>query len=79
VVGAYSIVRATSSAVAGERGWNGQSVRWLGLALATLFLCGLASYYAHMYLEDSGDEEDAGPDTTVSRLVAPEAPAPGNL
>jgi hypothetical protein len=32
-----------------------------------LFLCGLASYYAHMYLEDV-DEEDQQPDTTISRL-----------
>jgi hypothetical protein len=76
VAGAYSIVRATAAAVAGERGWNGQSVRWLGITLATLFLCGMASYYAHMYLEDTGDEGDAEPDTTVSRLITPEIAAP---
>src|SRR5215831_4935241 len=55
---AYAITRATSAAVAGDRGWNLQSVRWLGLALAVLFICGMASYYAHSYLEDTGDEGD---------------------
>ena len=34
VAAAWSIVRATAAAVAGERGWNGQSVRWLGVTLA---------------------------------------------
>jgi hypothetical protein len=71
VAGAFAIVRATAAAVAGERGWNGHSVRWLGIALAVLFLCGLASYYAHVYLEDT-DEGDDQQDTTVSRLVLPE-------
>jgi hypothetical protein len=78
VAAAWSIVRATSSAVAGERGWNGQSMRWLGLTLALLFLCGMATYYAHMYLED-GDEEDPQQDTTVSRLeLTNEAAAVGS-
>jgi hypothetical protein len=68
VAAAWSIVRATSAAVAGERGWNGQSVRWLAVTLAVMFLCGMATYYAHMNLED-GDEEDLQDDTTVSRMV----------
>jgi hypothetical protein len=66
---ALTIVRATSAAVAGERGWNGQSLRWLGLTLALGIGCGLASYYAHVYLEedeDQGDEEQS--EATVSRL-----------
>ena len=65
VAAAYSIVRATAAAVAGEHGWNGHSVRWAGVALIFLFLCGMASYYAHMNLEedDQGDEQQ---DTTVS-------------
>jgi hypothetical protein len=69
---AFSIVRAASASVAGERGWNGHSVRWVGVTLAVLFLCGLASYYAHVYLEDV-DDEDSQDDTTVSRLVVPQA------
>ncbi|HEY1494916.1 MAG TPA: hypothetical protein VGF49_10245 [Candidatus Solibacter sp.] len=68
VAAAWSIVRATSAAVAGERGWNGQSMRWLGVTLAVMFLCGMATYYAHMYLEDD-DEQDQPQDTTVSRMV----------
>ena len=68
VLAAYATVRATAAAVGGERGWNGHSARWLGVTLAVLFLCGLAAYYAHLYLEDddTGDEQQ---DTTVSRLV----------
>jgi len=64
---ALGIVRATSAAVAGDRGWNGTSLRWLGLTLVLAVLCGFASYYSHMYLEDQGDEEDQS-DTTVSRI-----------
>jgi uncharacterized membrane protein len=66
VLTALAVVRATAAAVAGERGWNAQSLRWLGLALALLIGCGLASYYSHVYLEDSGDESDSQADTTVS-------------
>jgi hypothetical protein len=64
-----AIVRAAVAAVAGERGWNPQSVKWLGLALATLALCGMASYYAHVNLEDSGDESEPG-DATISSIEA---------
>jgi heme/copper-type cytochrome/quinol oxidase subunit 3 len=61
----FAITRAAAAAVSGERGWNLQSVRWLGLALAALFLCGMASLYAHNNLEDQGDEEE-GTDATIS-------------
>jgi heme/copper-type cytochrome/quinol oxidase subunit 3 len=73
VAAAYSTVRAAAAAVAGERGWNGHSVRWLGVTLAIMFLCGLATYYAHMNLEDT-DDEDSQQDTTVSRLWNREPP-----
>jgi hypothetical protein len=63
--GAFTIVRATAAAVAGERAWNPQCLRWLGLTLVLAVCCGLASYYSHMYLEDTGDEDDQG-DTSVS-------------
>ena len=69
VPAAWAIVRATVAAVAGERGWNGQSVRWMGVALLFLFLCGFGSYYAHMYLEDDADQGDPQQDTTISRLA----------
>jgi hypothetical protein len=69
VAAAYAIVRATAAAVGGERGLNGHSVRWAGVALVFLILCGLASYYAHMNLEDD-EESDPQQDTTIS-WVAP--------
>jgi hypothetical protein len=67
---AYGIVRATMAAVGGERGWNAQSVAWLGLTLAVLVVCGLASYWAHVNLEES-DGEDAQQDAPISRMVRP--------
>ena|SRR5436190_18511286 len=69
VATALSVVRATASAVAGERAWNGHTLRWFGLTLALGIVCGLATYYAHMYMEET-DESDQGTDTTVSALVA---------
>lgn len=68
---AYAITRAASAAVAGERGWNGHSVKWLGLALATLFLCGMASFYAHNNLEDNSDESDESGAAISSYLRKP--------
>jgi hypothetical protein len=70
VAAAYAVVRATQAAVAGPRGWNAQSVRWLGIALVFLFLCGMASYFAHMYLEDD-EQDNQEQDTTVSRFLHP--------
>ena len=65
---AIGITRAAIAAVQGEHGWNGQTVKWTGLTLAALFLCGMASLYAHNNLEDTGDETDEGGDATVSSL-----------
>lgn len=62
---AFAIARAAAAAVQGEHGWNGQTVKWTGLALGALFLCGMASFYAHNNLEDTGDEPDES-DSTVS-------------
>jgi hypothetical protein len=62
---ALGITRASMSAVQGEHGWNGQSVKWTGLTLAALFLCGMASLYAHNNLEETGDDSGEG-DATVS-------------
>jgi hypothetical protein len=64
---AYSVVRATVASVAGDRAWNGQTVRWLGLTLALLAACGYASYYAHTNLEEEDDTEQPQ-DSTISRL-----------
>ena len=70
VAAAYGTVRATAAAVAGERAWNGQTVRWLGFTLAILAACAYATYYAHMNLEE-GDEDDQQPETTISQLQRP--------
>ncbi|MDE3166410.1 MAG: hypothetical protein KGN36_11445 [Acidobacteriota bacterium] len=64
---AYAVTRAASAAVAGEHGWIGHSVKWTGVALAALLLCGLASLYAHNNLEDNSDE-DSQDDAGVSSL-----------
>jgi hypothetical protein len=65
---AFTVVRAAASAVAGERAWNGQTLRWLGLTIALGIVCGLATYYAHTYLEES-DEPDSETDSAISELV----------
>ena len=67
---AYSVVRATAASVSGDRAWNSQALRWLGLTLAMLAACGYASYYAHMNLEET-DEEDPPQDTAISRMRLP--------
>jgi hypothetical protein len=74
VAAAYCIVRATAASVGGAHPWNSQTLRWLALTLAVLGACGFASYYAHMNLEDT-DEEDPGQDTAISRLYVPVRPA----
>jgi len=65
---AYASVKATVAAVAQERAWNGGSLKWLGIMLALLLGCGVATYYYHLYGES--DEQDEG-DTQTSALIAP--------
>ena len=72
---AYSVVRATAASVAGDRAWNGHTVRWLGLTLALLFACGYATYYAHMYLEEA-DGADQEQTTALSSLPSCPGKAP---
>jgi hypothetical protein len=55
---AFAVVKATSAAVSHEHAWNGPTLKWLGIMVALLVGCGLASYYCHMYLEsDEGDDQ----------------------
>jgi cation transport ATPase len=54
---AFSVVKAAAAAVSGERSWNRQTLRWAAIMLAFLIGCGLASYYAHLYLEEEEQEE----------------------
>ena len=67
---AFGVVRATAASVAGEHAWNGQVLKWLALTLVLGVACGMASYYAHMNLEET-DESDSEPDTAISRLMPP--------
>jgi hypothetical protein len=54
---ALAVVKATHAAVSQERAWNGGTLKWIGILLALLVGCGLASYYSHLYLEDNGDDQ----------------------
>jgi heme/copper-type cytochrome/quinol oxidase subunit 3 len=65
---ALAIVRAIMAAQSGERAWNGQTLKWLGLTIALGVLCGMATYYAHMYLEDT-DSGDSEADQAISALT----------
>src|SRR3954454_5845145 len=73
VSAAYCMVRATAASVAGDRAWNSLTLRWLGFALVLLTACGYASYYAHVNLEDT-DEDNSDDSTTISRLYVPSRP-----
>jgi hypothetical protein len=67
---ALATVKATAAAVSHERAWNGQTLRWLGILLALLVGCGLASYYYHLYEEQQDQDED----TISSAAWGPGAP-----
>jgi len=67
---AFAAVKATRHTVDSERSWNGKTLRWLGILAVLLAGCGLASYYAHLYLED--DEDDQQDESALS-LPAPPA------
>jgi hypothetical protein len=70
---ACGVVRATAASVAGERAFNGLTVRWLAFTLVALLACGYASYYAHVNFEEE-DEGDQQQDTTVSSYHASSCP-----
>jgi hypothetical protein len=69
---AFCAVKATAAAVAHDAAWNGKTLKWLGLLLALMVGCGLASYYAHLYLEE--DESDQDQDNSAISLTAPPVP-----
>jgi hypothetical protein len=55
---ALTFVMATAAAVGREKPWNGRTLAWVGILVLLLVGCGLASYYVHLYEEDTDDEED---------------------
>jgi hypothetical protein len=72
---AFTVVRAAASAVSGDRPWNGQTLKWLGLTVVLSVASGLATYYAHTYLEED-EGSDSETDSAISRLVTrPKVPA----
>jgi hypothetical protein len=68
---ALAAVKATEAAVSEERTWNSRTLKWFGITLLLLVGCGLASYYAHIYLEDNS--EDATGDNSSVGWVMPQA------
>jgi hypothetical protein len=69
---AFAVVKGTAAAVSGETAWNGRTLRWLGIVLALLLGCGLASYYYHVYGES--DEDDEQDSSVVGKAVPPLLP-----
>src|SRR5438477_6936512 len=63
---AYAIVRATSAAAGAERGWNGKTLRWIGILAVLAAVAGVITYYYHLY--EPGDEQDEQPTTTQSSV-----------
>jgi hypothetical protein len=70
---AFATVKATAASVSHEHPWNGSTLKWLGITLALLVGCGMATYYYHVYGES--DEEDQQ-DSQTSSLVCPEVGGP---
>src|SRR5579863_3612485 len=55
---AFAIVKATMAAVSRDAAWNGGTLKWFGIMLALLILCGLTTYYYHLYGETDEDQQD---------------------
>jgi hypothetical protein len=68
---AFCAVKSTAAAVGSESPWNSKTLKWFGLMLLLMLGCGIASYYAHVYLEE--DESDQPADNTAISVVAPAA------
>jgi len=63
---AFATAKLTAAAVAHERLWSGQTLRWAGILLALLIGCGLSSYYYHLTEEQQDQQDD-----TISSTAAP--------
>lgn len=70
---AFAVVKATKAAVEKQPTWNGGTLKWVGILLALLLACGLATYYYHLYAEDDQEDQD---DTVTSMAVMPPTPLP---
>jgi hypothetical protein len=73
---ALGIVKATIAAVSKENAWNGGTLRWFGITMAILLLCGLTTYYYHVYGEsDEGDQGDSSISMLMGKSFAVDVPA----
>jgi hypothetical protein len=61
---AYTVVRATASAVAAPTAWTAGTVRWCIAALALLAGCAIANYYCDLYGEEN--EQEGGAQTSIA-------------
>jgi hypothetical protein len=68
---AFAIVKAVSASVSREPAWNGATLKWLGILLAILLACGLATYYQHIYGENDEDQTDETVSSYRSFIVPP--------
>jgi hypothetical protein len=69
---AYAIVRATWAAAGDQHGWNGRTLRWIGILALLATAAGTVTYYYHVY--EPADEED-NQSTTQSSIRTGEAAA----
>jgi hypothetical protein len=66
----YSVVAATSAALAGERGWNIRSLRWILILAFLMALAGLVTYYYHLYEPNEEEETEQAMQTSVRPVEA---------
>src|SRR5262249_32718174 len=64
---AFAFSRATYFASKHEEAWNGATLKWGGIFLALLLGCGMAAYFAHLYLEEETDDAEQ----SVQSLMTP--------
>jgi hypothetical protein len=53
----FAAVKATAAAVAGQKAWNGRTLKWISIILALSLAAGAITYYYHL-TEPPPDEED---------------------
>ena len=68
---AFATVRATVSAVSQERAWNVRTLRWLVVLVVLLTMCGLSSYYYHLYGEEPDEEDQSVTSSLPVRILVP--------
>jgi hypothetical protein len=74
---AYAIVRATSAAAGHVRGWNGKTLRWIGILALLAAVAGVITYFYHVY--EPSDEEDDQPTSRTGLLSYHSEDRPGGL